>query len=157
MDLSRPRNYHLLGNLLTFHAFPAETGNRCAIIEIKSAPGAGAPPNHHAGEDESFFVIEGEFEFFLDGETRRVSDGDFVKVPEGAIHAFTCIGEKPGRLLCVNAPGAMHDTFFTEAGEALPEGTTEIPAPDGPPDIPAVLAVANKIGMTILAPNEAPA
>ncbi|MDP5219902.1 cupin domain-containing protein [Ruegeria sp. 2205SS24-7] len=156
MTQSRPRTYHLLGNLLKFHAFPAETGNRCTIVEIKSAPGAGAPPNHHAGEDESFYVLDGEFEFLLNDETKRVTSGDFVKVPDGAIHAFTCIGQSPGRLLCINAPGAMHDTFFTEAGEAMPDGTTDIPIPDGPPDIPAIMAVAKKVGMTILAPEGAP-
>ncbi len=157
MTEPRPRKYHLLGNLLTFHAFPAETGNRCTIVEIKTAPGAGAPPNHHAGEDESFYVLEGEFEFFLNGETKIVSIGDFVKVPDGAVHAFTCVGQSPGRLLCINAPGEMHDTFFTEAGEVMPDGTTDIPAPDGPPDIPAIMAVAEKAGMTILAPQSEPA
>ena len=51
----------------------------------------------------------------------------------------------------------MHDIFFTQAGEAMPDGTTDIPAPDGPPDIPAIMEVANRAGMTILAPEEAPA
>lgn len=157
MTQSRPRIYHLLGNLLTFHAFPAETGDRYTIVEIKTVPGAGAPPNHHAGEDESFFVLEGEFEFFVNGETKNVQCGDFVKIPEGAVHAFTCTGKRPGRLLCVNSPGAMHDTFFTEAGEAMPDGTRDVPAPGGPPDIPAIMAVANKVGMTILTPDDAPA
>ncbi|WP_171241452.1 cupin domain-containing protein [Ruegeria sp. HKCCA5491] len=155
MTESRPRIYHLLGNLLTFHAFPAETGDRYTIVEIKTAPGAGAPPNHHAGEDESFFVLDGEFEFLVDGETIKVSGGDFVKVPDGAVHAFTCTSAQPGRLLCVNSPGAMHDTFFTQAGEAMPDGTTEIPVMDAPPDIPAIMAVATSAGMTILAPADA--
>ncbi|MEP1930037.1 MAG: cupin domain-containing protein [Roseibium sp.] len=157
MTLSRPRIYHLLGNLLTFHAFPDETGDRYTIVEIKTAPGAGAPPNHHAGEDESFLVLEGEFEFFVDGETMKVGGGDFVKIPEGTVHAFTCIGQRPGRLLCVNSPGAMHDAFFTQAGEAMSDGTTDVPLFDGPPDIPAIMAVADKVGMTILAPAESPA
>ena len=157
MTEPRPRKYHLLGNLLTFHAFPAETGDQYTLVEIKTAPGAGAPPNHHAGEDESFYVLEGAFEFFLNGETMNVGPGDFVKVPDGAVHAFTCTGPSPGRLLCVNAPGAMHDTFFTEAGEALADDVTDVPEPDGPPDVPAIMAVANKVGMTILAPSDAPA
>ena len=154
---SRPRNYHLLGNLLTFHAFPAETGDRYTVVEIKTAPGAGAPPNHHAGEDESFFVLDGKFEFFVDGKTIGAKSGDFVKVPEGAVHAFKCTGTQPGRLLCVNSPGLMHDAFFTQAGEAMPNGTTDIPKPDGPPDIPMIMAVAESVGMTILKPDEAPA
>ncbi len=157
MTVSRPRNYHLLGNLLKFHAFPEETGNRCTIVEIKSAPGAGAPPNHHAGEDESFYVLDGEFQFMVDGQTIGATAGDFVKVPDGAVHAFVCSGSVPGRLLCVNAPGVMHDTFFTQAGDTLPDDATEIPEPDGPPDIPAIMAVATRAGMTILAPEDTPA
>ena len=157
MSDPRPRIYHLLGNLLTFHAFPSETGDRCTIVEIKTMPGAGAPPNHHAGEDESFYVLEGQFEFVVGGDARQVQTGDFVKIPDGAIHAFTCTGDKPGRLLCINAPGDVHDVFYTQAGEAMPEGTTDVPAPDGPPDIPAIMAVAERAGMTILAPDAAPA
>ena len=157
MSESRPRIYHLLGNLLTFHAFPAETGDRYTVVEVKTAPGAGAPPNHHAGEDESFFVLEGKFEFFIDGKTISAVAGDFLKVPDGAVHAFTCTGDQPGRLININAPGHVHDVFFTQAGEAMPDGTTDIPAPDGPPDIPAIMEVANRAGMTILAPEQAPA
>lgn len=157
MPDTRPRTYHLLGNLLKFHAFPSETGDRCAIVEIKTVPGAGAPPNHHVGEDESFFVLEGQFEFMIDGQTLAAGSGDFVKIPDGAVHAFTCAGDAPGRLLCINAPGLMHDIFFTQAGDVMPDGTTDVPEPDGPPDIPAIMAVAGKAGMTILAPDSASA
>ncbi len=157
MSEARPRTYHLLGNLLTFHAFPSETGDRYTLVEIKTAPGAGAPPNHHAGEDECFFVVEGEFDFLVDGQTISATAGDFVKIPDGAVHAFTCTGDRPGRLIGINAPGLMHDIFFTQAGEAMPDGTTDVPAPDGPPDIPAIMAVANKAGMTILPPEQPPA
>ncbi len=153
MSEPRPRIYHLLGNLLTFHAFPSETDDNYALVEIKTAPGAGAPPNHHAGEDESFFILEGEFEFFVDGQTRNVTGGDFVKIPDGAVHAFTCTGSAPGRLISVSAPGQVHDIFFTQAGDVLPDGTTDIPAPDGPPDIPMIMDVASRAGMTILAPE----
>lgn len=156
MSKSRPRIYHLLGNLLTFHAFPAETGDKYTLVEIQTAPGAGAPPNHHAGEDESFFVLEGQFEFHVDGQQITAVAGDFVKIPDGAVHAFTCTGQNAGRLICINAPGKMHDTFFTQAGDAMPDGTTQVPAPDGPPDIPAIMAVAEMAGMTILAPEGAP-
>lgn len=93
----------------------------------------------------------------MNGETRIVQVGDFVKVPDGAIHALTRCGGQLGRLLCVNSPGAMHDTFFSEAGETIPAGKTEIPAPDGLPDIPAIVKVASRVGMTILAPADVPA
>lgn len=155
MSEARPRVYSLLGNLIRFHAFASETGNHCAIIETTTLPGAGAPPNHHAGEDESFYVLEGRYEFMLNGNTFTVGPGDFVKIPDGALHAFTCIGEAPGRMLQVNAPGHPHEVFFTEAGNAVPDETRDVPPPDGPPDMQKLMAVSQKSGVVIVVPEGA--
>lgn len=152
MEEKRHRTYHLLGNLLYFHAFSAETGGSYCVVEARTAPGAGAPPNSHPGEQEAFYVLEGQFEFMIDGATRRAGPGDFVSIPDGALHAFTAVGDGPGRVLIVNAPGRVHDAFFTEAGEALPEGTREIPSPAGAPDIPAVIAAGTRAGIVFPPP-----
>ena len=149
----KPRQYSLLGNLIRFHAFSTETDGKYCIVECKSAPGAGAPPNHHADEEESFYVLDGLFEFMIDGETRLVEQGGFVQIPTGALHAFANAGETPGRLLIVNAPGRMHDKFFSEAGEAVAEDATEIPETTGEPDIPRILSIAAEAGMTIVLPD----
>ena len=153
MSDHRPRVYHLLGNLIRFHAFPSETGNHCTIIETSTAPGAGAPPNHHAGEDESFFILEGRYEFMVNGATRQAGPGDFVKVPDGAVHAFTCISDTPGRFIQINAPGHAHEMFFTEAGDVMPDDTREVPVPDGPPDIARIIALSEKAGLTVVVPE----
>lgn len=151
--MTQPRTFHLLGNLLHFHAFSSETGGHYCVVEAKTAPGAGAPPNHHKGEQECFYVLEGTFEFMIEGKTRQAGPGEFVAIPDGAVHAFTNVGSAPGRVIIINSPGAMHDAFFSSAGEALPEGTTDIPAPNGAPDIPHVLSTAQAAGMTILPPQ----
>ena len=156
MSTDRPRVFHLLGNLIRFHAFPGETGDHCAIIEMVTAPGGGAPPNHHAGEDENFFILEGRFSFMLNGETFEAGPGEFVKIPDGALHAFTCISETPGRFLQINAPGHAHEMFFTEAGDVLPDDTRDVPAPDGPPDLPRIMALSEKAGLTVVVPEGAP-
>ncbi len=157
MTDERPRIFHLFGNLVKFLAYPDDTGGRCTIIEITTVPGAGAPPNHHAGEDESFYVLDGRFDFMLNGETISAAPGDFVKIPDGAVHAFTCTGDRPGKLLQVNAPGTAHEMFFTEIGEAMPDGTTDIPPSSGPPDMAHIMAVSAKAGMTVVVPEGAPA
>ena len=157
MSAQPARTYHFLGNIIRFLAFPEETGGRCAILEFLVAPVAGAPPNKHAGEDESFYVLEGTFDFMLEGEIIPAGPGDFVKIPLGAVHAFTCTSPTPGRLLGIDAPGTMHKQFFTEAGETVPGGTTTFPAPDGPPDIAGIVALAAKAGMEVVVPEGAPA
>jgi hypothetical protein len=67
------------------------------------------------------------------------------------VHAFRALGDRPARMLILNAPGRMHADFFTGIGTPLPDGATDLPAPSAP-DIPEVIARAGAVGMTILAP-----
>lgn len=153
--LDRPRTYNVLNILMKFHAFPAETMGKFCFVECLVPVGAGAPPNHHAGETEAFYVIDGQVGFMVDGEETLAGPGDHISIPDGAVHAFQAVGNKPARLLIINAPGNMHDRFFTGIGRPLPENQTELPEP-GEPDIPAVVAMAEEVGMTILTPTKAP-
>ena len=155
MSSERPRTYALLGQIVKFHAFPAERDGKYCLVEAIVPPGAGAPPNSHAGETESFFVLDGEVEFMVEGQTQRLGAGGFTMVPDGALHAFTAVGDGPARILIVNAPGNMHDAFFTGIGAPVPDGTTKAPPPTAPPDIPALIAFAEGLGMTIPAPEGA--
>jgi len=79
--------------------------------------------------------------------------GDHVPIPDGAIHAFTARGDAPARLLILNAPGRMHEAFFTELGEPVPDDTRSPSPLAGPPDLDRVLSVAKSVGMTILPPG----
>ena len=147
----RPRKYNVLNILMNFHAFPDEVENKYCLAECVVPVGAGAPPNHHAGETEAFHVLEGQVGFMIDGQERLAGAGDYVPIPDGAVHAFQAVGEAPARLLILNAPGHMHEAFFTGVGQALPEDQTSLPAPSEP-EIPLVRAKAEEPGMTILAP-----
>lgn len=149
---TKPRKYSALNILMNFHAFPSEVQGKYCLVECTVPVGAGAPPNHHAGETEAFYILEGEVGFMIEGEERLGRAGDYIAIPDGAVHAFKAVGETPARILVFNAPGNMHEDFFTGIGEALPDDHNELPAPKAP-DIPAVLAKAKEVGMTILAPN----
>ncbi|EAR51997.1 hypothetical protein OG2516_13269 [Oceanicola granulosus HTCC2516] len=57
--------------------------------------------------------------------------------------------------MIVNAPGQMHAGFFTELGEPVGDDR-KVPTPmEGPPDVAHVVRVAERWGMTILAPANA--
>jgi quercetin dioxygenase-like cupin family protein len=152
MTTPQTDTYHLLGNLLRFHARSPDTGGAYCLVESLTAPGAGAPPNRHPSDDEAFYVLDGTFEFMINGETIPASSGSFVKVPNGAVHAFKNVGQTPGRLLIINSPGKAHDGFFSEAGDPMPPGTREIPPPSGAPDIPRVLEIGKRNGLEFLLP-----
>ena len=150
--IKRPRKYSALNILMNFHAFPDEVQDKYCLVECTVPVGAGAPPNHHAGETEAFYILEGEVGFMIDGQERLARAGDYVAVPDGAVHAFQAVGDAPARVLVLNAPGHMHVDFFTGIGTALPDDHTELPTPTAP-DLAAVLAKAKDVGMTVLAPN----
>lgn len=148
----RARTYNVLNILLKFHAYPGEVDDKYCLVECTVPVGAGAPPNHHAGETEGFFILEGQVGFMIDGTERIAKAGDFIQIPDGAVHAFEAIGDAPARLLILNAPGHMHEAFFTGVGEALPDDQTVLPEPLEP-NLAAVLAKAQETGMTILPPT----
>lgn len=148
----RARKYNVLNILMNFHAFPSEVDGKYCLVECIVPVGAGPPPNHHAGETEAFYVLEGQVGFMIQGEDRLAKAGDFVSIPDGAVHAFQAVGGTPARLLILNAPGHMHEAFFTGIGVALPDDQIDLPAPSEP-DIAAVVAKAQEAGMTIMAPN----
>lgn len=153
---NRPRTYDVLNILMKFHAFPSETMDKFCLVECLVPVGAGAPPNRHAGETEAFYVLDGQVGFMVDGTDILAGPGDHIAIPDGAVHAFQAVGDRPARLLIINAPGHMHDRFFTGVGHPLPEGQTDLPAPREP-DLPSVLSIAEKVGMTFVAAGDAPA
>lgn len=151
----KPRTYEGMGILFKFHAFPGDVSNKFCLVEAVVPVGHGAPPNHHAGETEAFFILDGEAEFTLDGVARTFGAGSYVAIPDGAVHSFRATGTAPARMLILNAPGHMHEKFFTETSVPVDDATT-MPSPlDGPPDVAHILSVAAASGMVILPPPAA--
>src|SRR5919205_801567 len=89
----------IVGDTLWFKATSAETGGAYTVIENVSLPGNGPPPHLHENEDESMYVIDGEFEILVGAKTIRAGPGAFAFVPKRTIHRFQCIGDRPGKIL----------------------------------------------------------
>ncbi len=142
--------YAIIGELLTFKVTNADTDGRFTVVELLAQPGGG-PPLHTHPSSESFTILEGEFEFtgLEEGEpfAIRAAPGDTVFIPGGAPHAYTAVGDRPGRTMLVFTPGTEMERFFAEAGERV---VPDAPIPAGPPDIPAMIAVAQKHGLAFL-------
>ena len=123
------------------------------MSEYRIRPGAGSPLNRHPGDDESFYVLSGQLEFVVDGKIEVLGPGGFVKVPNGSPHRFSNTGTSNAAMLVINAPGIVHENFFTTAGDPLPLGTTEFPIPNEPPDLDAICAIAERCGIEFLPPS----
>src|SRR5262249_57765711 len=79
--------------------------------ESASTPARGPPLHVHTREDETVYILEGEFRWKL-GEERSVSGpGSFVFIPRGLPHTWQCLGDEPGKMLITFAPAGMEGFF----------------------------------------------
>ena len=143
------RRLWVLGELLEVRATAEETGGAYGVIVDRGSPGFGPPPHVHHGEDEGFYVIEGEYEFDLDGELIRAEAGDFVHAPRGRPHSYRNVGDAPGKLLTLFAPGGL-EGLFLDVGEPVGDPGAR---PHGPPDPSRLLERAPDYGLEFLLPD----
>jgi mannose-6-phosphate isomerase-like protein (cupin superfamily) len=88
------RSIWLLGDLYTFKV----TGEALSVTELTAFPQNGPPPHIHQREDESFWVLDGEFSVLLGERTLTARQGAFVHVPKGTLHTYKNTGSTPGRI-----------------------------------------------------------
>jgi len=131
----------VLGDHMTLKIHGRDTGGVFSQFEASCQPQVGPPLHIHHREEETFFVIEGEFEFVCGDLRTTGGPGTVVHLPRGVAHRFKNIGESTGRLLITLTPAGLED-FFMEVG-ALPS--------DQQADIPRIIALATRYGMEILA------
>jgi quercetin dioxygenase-like cupin family protein len=134
---------------LVTHKIPSHrTGGAYALFEVATQPGAGPPPHVHHREDESFYVLEGEFEFLIGGETLRVRAGSLLYVPKGTFHAHRGVGDGMGRMLLTQTPGGLYERFFEEVGKPAEDGGRRFVLEDQP-DVKRIVEIAAERGIEI--------
>ena len=146
-------SYWFLGTLITLKASAKTTNGAFSLIE-QVAPVGFAPSKHvHHGEDEAFYILDGELTFFLDERTLQVSTGTYLYLPREVPHSFRVEGTAPARLLQWTYPAGL-EQFFVELG--VPTNDLSVPPP-APAEvmqesIGRLLALAPKYQLDILGP-----
>ncbi len=113
------RSLWVLGELVTYKIPSHKTGGAYSLFEVASLPSTGPPPHIHHREDESSYVLEGEFEFLAGRETLRVGAGSLLFVAKGTLHAHRVVSEGAGRMLVTQTPGGLYERFFEEVGKPV--------------------------------------
>lgn len=67
----------------------------------------GPPIHHHAAEDDSFYMLDGELTFIVDDEEVVAGPGTFVLVPPEVPHTFANRGDEPARFMNIHAPAGF--------------------------------------------------
>ncbi|APW61946.1 cupin domain-containing protein [Paludisphaera borealis] len=143
--------YSVVGDRYTYLVTGAQTAGGCFMFEAYVPPGNGSPPHVHHREDETFYVVEGEFEVIVDGAPIRLSRGEFLFARRDVPHNFRNVGAEPGKLIITVTPAGLED-FFAEIGTKL-SSRDEAPVPPTPEDVARLLAAAPRYGLEILGPD----
>ena len=96
-----------------------DTNGALSFYEYVSQPGVTGPPQHvHHGHDETFYVVEGTYEFTFGTEQITAQPGEFLYVPRGRPHTFRNAGECQGRIVGTFAPARFAE-YFRELAEII--------------------------------------
>ena len=136
------KKVNILGIPITIRIHGRDTGGVLSVVESHDQPGGGPPPHIHHREDETFQVIEGEYEFMCAGKTFTARKGTTIFAPRGVPHTYRYLGQTPGRLMVTLTPAGF-EGFFEEVGALTAQQQ----------EIPRVMEIANKYGMEILPPS----
>jgi mannose-6-phosphate isomerase-like protein (cupin superfamily) len=83
-----------------------------AFYEYVSEPGvSGAPQHVHHGHDETFYVVDGTYEFTIGATNVALQRGGFLFVPRDTPHTFRNAGEDLGRLVGTFNPSRFANYF----------------------------------------------
>ncbi len=133
---------NILGIPMLIRVQGRDTNGLLAVVESHDTPGGGPPPHVHHREDETFQVLEGEYEFMVAGKSLAAKAGDTLFAPREVPHTYRCVSPGGGVLSVVLTPAGF-EGFFAEIGALTPQQQQ---------DIPHVLEIAKKFGLEILPP-----
>ncbi len=141
------KSFWLLTDLHTFKIVGSDTGGACTVAELTAGPEIGPPPHIHRNNDETFYVLEGTFDFSLAGQAFSAGAGAFVYLPKGVVHTHSAGGGKPARALVVQTPAGV-ERFIEEAGKPATDPSVR-PAPPEMSELQRIVAIAQKHGIDV--------
>jgi mannose-6-phosphate isomerase-like protein (cupin superfamily) len=139
------KKVNILGIPMVIRIHGRDTGGVVSVVESHDVPGGGPPPHIHHREDETFQILEGDYEFTVGAKTLVAKPGTTLFAPRGIPHTYRYPGKSPGRLMCTITPAGF-EGFFEEIG-ALTSQQQQ--------DLPRVMEIAKKFGLEILPPPAA--
>jgi quercetin dioxygenase-like cupin family protein len=94
----------------------ADTGGSVTVSEFVLPAWSRGPVLHlHEVVDEALYVVAGRLDLQLGDERLFAEAGDFVWMPHGVQHGFSCASDEAVRALALALPGGLEDMFREQA------------------------------------------
>lgn len=133
---------NILGIPMLIRIHGRDTNGTLSVVESHDVPGGGPPPHIHHREDETFQILEGEYEFTVGGKTILAKPGTTLFAPRDIPHTHRCVSPNGGKLSVVVTPAGF-EGFFEQVGAMTPKQQQ---------DIPTILALGGQYGLEFLPP-----
>ena len=112
----KPFDFH--GAKFTIKVLTSETNGSYTILDIIHPPNLGPALHKHPKGSETFYIVEGDYEFILDGKLVVGKPRDVIFVPKEVPHRFV-VGEQGGHALVISPPEL--EFYFFKVTELLLE------------------------------------
>jgi quercetin dioxygenase-like cupin family protein len=96
--------YDWRGARVVLKAAGHHTNGQLAVMESTYPPGLVVPSHVHDGEDELFYLLEGELRVSCGAQRWTATRGSFLLVPRGEPHSFEVVGDTSARALVIVGP-----------------------------------------------------
>ena len=146
-DKGEGKSFWLLTDLHTFKLVGDETRGSLVVAELNADFELGPPPHVHHNADESFYILEGTFDFSLAGKAFSAGPGAFVYLPKGVVHTHKAGAGARARALVMQSPAGV-ERFIAEAGTPA----TDLSHPPAAPEMSEfakIVAIAQKHGIEV--------
>src|SRR5438445_2067702 len=94
------KKVNVLGIPMVIRIHGRDTGGVVSAVESHDVPGGGPPPHIHDREDETFQVLEGDYEWTVGGKTLIAQKGPKIFGPRGIPHTYRYLGNRTGSHWC---------------------------------------------------------
>ncbi|HXF22449.1 MAG TPA: cupin domain-containing protein [Streptosporangiaceae bacterium] len=116
--------YDFHGSQVVIKASGDDTLGQLSVMESSYPPGLSVHPHVHQGEDEMFYVLEGELAGFCGDDHWTAGAGSFVFVPRDQQHGFTVTSPGPALAIVITGPARLDRQIAAraarEAGRLMP-------------------------------------
>ena len=129
-----------------------QTGGGFSQVETFDPRGTATPLHVHTGEEETFYVLEGEVSVQVGDERLDLSAGEFALVPRGVAHAYVVRSEQ-ARMLVTFSPAGFEEAFV-DLGVPYVE-SEEPPAETVMPPLDKIVRAFAPYGCEIVGPPPA--
>ena len=113
----KPFDFH--GAKFTIKDLTSDTNGSYTILDVIHPPKLGLALHIHPKGSETFYIVEGDYEFILEGKSVNGKPGDIIFVPKEAPHRFV-VGYKGGHALVISPPEL--EFYFFKVSELLDKG-----------------------------------